>query len=385
MARILWHSNSPLMGGGYGVQTALAVPALAELGHEVTISAFGGGAYSAPTTWNGFQVMATGQRAFGNGVLAEHARRIKADLVIILCDAWVIEPYQLGGLRVAPWIPIDTCPLSSLDDRWLDLAKEAGADIRPIAMSRHGQAQLEAAGHSCVFVPHAIDTEVFRPPQDRHSLRRERGIPDEAFLIAMVAQNKGVPARKAFGQQFEAFARFRKKHPNSFLAVHSVAQTSDGLDLPLISAALGVQDAVKFTDPYALDTGMCDQAFLADLYGCADLTTLCSMAEGFGIPIIESMACGTPVAATRASAMTELVPSGAGWLVNGDRWWNNTHSSWWVNPSVNEIALAYERAFNALRTKRTQIRESARRNACSYDIKLVAKEYWNSALVDLLG
>lgn len=51
--------------------------------------------------------------------------------------------------------------------------------------------------------------------------------------------------------------------------------------------------------------------------GC-DLWLWGSRAEGFGLPILEAMACRTPVVATRAGAAPQLLAHGGGRLVPGD-------------------------------------------------------------------
>ena len=45
---------------------------------------------------------------------------------------------------------------------------------------------------------------------------------------------------------------------------------------------------------------------LPAVYGAASLTILASVYEGFGLPILEAMACGTPVISSRASSLPEL-------------------------------------------------------------------------------
>jgi glycosyltransferase involved in cell wall biosynthesis len=45
---------------------------------------------------------------------------------------------------------------------------------------------------------------------------------------------------------------------------------------------------------------------LPAVYGGATLTVMASLYEGFGLPILESMACGTPVVSSRASSLPEL-------------------------------------------------------------------------------
>jgi len=54
------------------------------------------------------------------------------------------------------------------------------------------------------------------------------------------------------------------------------------------------------------------------IYGQCDAWLFGSRSEGFGLPILEAMACGTPVIGTRAGAAPELLQQGAGFLVDVD-------------------------------------------------------------------
>lgn len=64
------------------------------------------------------------------------------------------------------------------------------------------------------------------------------------------------------------------------------------------AADLGVSDGVIFT-------GSVDN--LAEYYRLADVYATASLHEGFGVPLIEAMACGVPVVASRATAHPEVV------------------------------------------------------------------------------
>jgi len=73
---------------------------------------------------------------------------------------------------------------------------------------------------------------------------------------------------------------------------------------------LGLERRVRFTD-YVAD------ADLPALYSLADVFTFPSRYEGFGLPPLEAMACGTPVISSDAASLPEAVGD-AGLLVSPD-------------------------------------------------------------------
>ena len=93
--------------------------------------------------------------------------------------------------------------------------------------------------------------------------------------------------------------------------------------LPQILARLGDNFVLSYTSglrsksrlPGAsnlLPLGQPSEAELIEEYNRADIFLFPSRLEGFGLPVVEAMACGKPVVTTRASSLPELVDDGKG-------------------------------------------------------------------------
>jgi glycosyltransferase involved in cell wall biosynthesis len=371
------------MPTGFGRQCALLAQGLAALDHEVTVSAFAG-LQGAETSWSGHRVLPGGQAMLGDDILPFHARAVKADLVIFLGDAWASDPERFRDLRqdcaVASWVPIDCNPVSVKDAALL-----AASGVTPVAMSRFGQRMLQDAGFSPLYVPHSVDTRVFAPPPDREAVRRKFGVGGRWVIGISAANNDGF--RKGFGEQFEAFRRFRRVHPEALLLVHSLIAAPGGLNLAAMADRIGITDGVVFSDQYAKLAGLIGPADLAEWYGACDVLSNCGYGEGFGLAIIEAQSCGTPVAVTDCSAMTELC--GSGWRVRGQPFWNEVFGSWWTAPSITGIVRAWEKAYAATHETGPDglppCRVKARKFALRYDADRVLRTHWEPVLRDLAG
>lgn len=377
--RILWLGNPPFVGSGYGEQAGLFVPRLQALGHEMAVAA-NWGVQGWTHNWNGITVYPS-DGEWGNVATATYAKEHQADLVIALCDAWTLHPETWADdLSMAVWAPVDHCPLPPLVR-----ASLAHEKVSPIAMSRYGEQQMRDFGLDPVYVPHGVDTNVFRPmPELRNKVRGGLQVPEDAFLVGMVAANKSSPSddRKSFGQAFHAFARFAKDHPDAYMYVHSEDKPSlgRGLDLTVLAKAVGCPvGRVIFPDPAQWQIGM-SRDVVAWLYQSFDVLLNPAKGEGFGIPILEAQACGVPVIASDHSAMTELVKD-TGWLVSGDPLWDALQMSFWVMPSIASIHENLEAAYE--RRHDQELRAAAVEFAQQYDADKVTDEFWVPALEKL--
>ncbi len=380
--RLTWLSNAPWAPTGYGNQSKLFLPELAEtLGHEIGILSFYG-LEGGILHWNGMQVYPRGFDPYGNDVITAHTIHFQARLCISLMDSWVInvDAINQGSMKWVPWFPIDHTPLPP------PIYDRVSKAYKRIVFSKFGQKQVEDAGLDCYYVPHGIDTKMFHPVPMKEA-RDLLGFPQDKFIIGMIAANKGNPSRKAFPQNLEAFAKLRQKHDDVLLYLHcskSEHGEHDGVNLPEICEHLGlvVGEDVMFCDPYSYMLGYSD-VFMNALYNSFDVHLLVSMGEGFGIPIVEAQSAGCPVIVGDWTSMGELCFSG--WKVpleGADPYWTPLGAYQFV-PRIDAI---YEQMESAYRMKGNQTyRKHARKGALRYDKHKITKKYWKPVLEEIEG
>jgi glycosyltransferase involved in cell wall biosynthesis len=154
------------------------------------------------------------------------------------------------------------------------------------------EAHLRVPAAGIAVVPVGIDPAVFTPPP--------AGRPREADSI-VVTTSADVPL-KGLVHLLEAVAKLRTERPVR-LTVVGTARPGGPAESAL--DRLGLRDAVRFTGPLP-------EADLVELLQTATVAAIPSLYEGFSLPAVEAMACGTPLVTTDAGALPEVVGSQAG-------------------------------------------------------------------------
>lgn len=147
-------------------------------------------------------------------------------------------------------------------------------------------------------VPLGYDAEVFRPADaKREALRATIGLPENARVVFHLSS--GEP-RKNLPRLVRAFARVAREYPDVYFVKGGGTLHADARnDVLTLAAALGIGDRVRIL-PTLDETG------LADWYRACDLFALPSLAEGFGLPVLEAQACGTRVLTSSGTALAEI-------------------------------------------------------------------------------
>ncbi len=134
---------------------------------------------------------------------------------------------------------------------------------------------------------------------------------------------------------FQAFALLRARRVSDHLLLIIGEDAKWKQQLVEECSRLGIEEHVLFV-PYVSDD------LLPQVYAAAELLILPSLIEGFGLPVVEAMACGTPVACSRAASLPEVAGDAA---------------EYFDPSSVEDIAAAIQRVLESsdvratLRTK----------------------------------
>lgn len=129
-------------------------------------------------------------------------------------------------------------------------------------------------------------------------LRQRFGLePGERLILSLGT----LEPRKNLLLTLEAFQRLRARHPATPFRLMLVG--AQGWQIAPLLRRLksdGLDEAVRLS-------GFVEDAMLAGLYSCADVFVYPSLYEGFGLPPLEAMQCGTPVIVSRRSSLPEVV------------------------------------------------------------------------------
>jgi glycosyltransferase involved in cell wall biosynthesis len=234
--------------------------------------------------------------------------------VITLHDTWLLTGHCAHPIECERWLSgCGACPHL---DRYVPLMRDASAanfalkrrvlGDSSLAFAAPSRWVLDIAEQSGVLasaldarvIPNGIDTGVFSPG-DRTSARASVGLPPDSTVIVTAARAIASNPFKGFDVLISACESLAGQGTVATL----LAIGSEG-------AAQRIGDIeIRFVPPVN------DPGVMAAYYRAADIYVHPARAEVLGLTILEAMACGTPVVASRVGGIPEVVVDGESGLL----------------------------------------------------------------------
>jgi glycosyltransferase involved in cell wall biosynthesis len=154
------------------------------------------------------------------------------------------------------------------------------------------------APNRIAVVPNFVEEDDFTPASsgERERFRRELGVAPDAFLAGIVANLRPV---KDHATLLRAIARLVPRHPSLHLVC--VGDGSLKTELQSLARSLGVEGHVQLLG---------HRADARRMHRLFDVSVLSSLHEGFPNSVVEAMAAGRPVVASRAGGIVDAVIDG---------------------------------------------------------------------------
>lgn len=307
--RVLWHSVAPWIASGYGKVTKEICTRLPQHDIDVIISAYygcePGGSVPYPVP-----VLPSKDGGFGVASAAKYARQYNVDIGLLFTDWWAFSDFPKLLPRATAYTPMDH---TNYSEEILNFTRQYH---KIISLCEWQQKYLKGVGIESDMIYHGVDITKYKP-MNKEAMKEKLGVKGK-FVFGTVAANSDKEDRKAHSRSMKAMRHFLDtnkdcvKEEDITWIYHTTSNDQRGMPLQSIAHKFGLDKVIRFMDPSMTDL-MISEDDLAQLMNAFDVHILCSKREGFGLPTLETMACGVPNIAHDWSSQTELV-KGHGWL-----------------------------------------------------------------------
>ncbi len=364
--KILFWGVSPYIKSAYGIQGKQMVRLFKRLGHEVTFLCYAG--FYGHTDFEGCDMYG----AISQGINLVPTLAQGKDLLLRFGDLWML-PISFVPHKFYDYSPTDSDPAS----------RKIATMIRRcegiIHMSHFHERMVKQAGLKAgTYIPHWVDDEVFKP-MNQTACRKKLGWDKDSLIFGVNATNNSW--RKNWPGMISAFADYHQLHKDSKLAmftyVYNDHMNPDGQPLDELLAYYNLEDGrdVYVVNQMALLAGIPEEE-LAIWYNGLDVLMLCSMGEGFGIPVAEAALCKVPSIVSDSTAMPEVAGEGGVKVPVTENFINNLNRSIMKYPTTEAILRAMTYAGQSYK----DLREPAYAHAKANYTAKVVEPLWEKFL-----
>lgn len=261
-----------------------------------------------------FTLHGSGMQPYCADIIAPKINELKPTIFGVLLDTFMLYPWILN---------YDFSPAKSLfyfpsdGRRFPDGCQQILQKFDyKVAMSMYARDQVKKDFNiDCDYIPHAVEPDIYKPlsEEEKSTLKSTfkvfsysgecQGFLKDKFVIGIVARNQG---RKMLDRALPVMQKIAEKIPNAVLLLHTDPYDPAAyFDFFKMIHFYGLDNRVVFTGTRYFK-GF-NYKSMNEVYNVMDVFFLPTSGEGFGIPTIEAMSAGIPVAVTDYTTTWELV------------------------------------------------------------------------------
>ena len=262
--------------------------------------------------------------AYGQDSVFPVIQHFKPDIVIPINDIWGL--YHINFLKhrkdfkFAPYLAVDSecfpieIPAHRPDLPKINTIQCIGASNKVVVFTDWARDTINYSAKIVLngkhfnhidVIPHGVDPAQFRPLENRDELREKYfGLKpnDGTIVIGSIQRNQ---PRKRLDAIFQTLALLKQKYSKSYKRVlchfHCAMEDKAGWNLPWLAKYYDVVDMCVFDDKLRPGFGI-PVKVLNEIVNCYDIHLSLTNSEGWGLPILETMAAGVPNVITDYSA-----------------------------------------------------------------------------------